>query len=126
MAHYAFIDDNNVVVSVITGRDEDDLAPGVASWEEYYGAQRPGLRCLRTSYNTRANQHTGGGTPFRGNYAGKGYTYYEEEDVFVPPRPYPSWTLSPATVNWEAPTPYPEDGNEYVWDEASTSWVAAS
>ena len=123
MAHYAYIDENNIVVSVITGRDEDDLAPGVTSWEEYYGAQRPGLTCLRTSYNTRANQHSGGGTPFRGNYAGKGYTYYEEEDVFVPPQPYPSWVLSPETVTWEAPVAYPTDGGSYDWDEANQQWV---
>ena len=126
MAHYAYIDENNIVVSVITGRDEDDLAPGVTSWEEYYGAQRPGLTCLRTSYNTRANQHSGGGTPFRGNYAGKGYTYYEEEDVFVPPQPYPSWVLSPETVNWEAPVAYPEDGEQYVWNEETGAWDAVS
>ena len=126
MAHYAYIDENNIVVSVITGRDEDDLAPGVTSWEEYYGAQRPGLRCLRTSYNTRANQHSGDGTPFRGNYAGKGYTYYEEEDVFVPPQPYPSWVLSPETVNWEAPVAYPEDGEDYTWNEETGAWDAVS
>ena len=66
MAHYAFIDDNNIVTQVIVGRDEDDLAEGVTSWEDYYGA-RHGQTCLRTSYNTRAGEHSEGGTPFRGN-----------------------------------------------------------
>ena len=73
MAHYAFLDENNVVVQVIVGRDEDDLVEGVASWEDYYG-ERHGQTCKRTSYNTAGNQHLLGGVPFRGNYAGIGYT----------------------------------------------------
>lgn len=126
MAHYAFIDENNIVVSVITGRDEDDLAPGVTSWEDYYGAQRPGLTCLRTSYNTRAGEHTGDGTPFRGNYAGKGYSYNSELDAFIPPQPYDSWILNETTFNYEAPVPYPEDGEQYTWNEETGSWDAVS
>jgi hypothetical protein len=122
MAHYAYIDETNTVVSVITGRDEDDLAPGVTSWEDYYGAQRPGLTCLRTSYNTRAGQHTSGGTPFRGNYAGVGYTYREDLDAFIPPQPYPSWTLNEECYCWEAPSAYPEDGKLYTWDESEMTW----
>ena len=123
MAHYAFINSDNEVVEVITGRDETEVVDGISDWEAYYATKRPGLTCKRTSYNTRANQHTGGGTPFRGNYAGKGYTYYEEEDVFVPPQPYPSWVLSPETVTWEAPVAHPTDGADYGWDEANQQWV---
>ena len=122
MAHYAYIDESNTVTAVITGRDEDDLAPGVTSWEDYYGAQRPGLTCLRTSYNTRAGQHTSGGTPFRGNYAGVGYTYREDLDAFIPPQPYPSWTLNEECYCWEAPSAYPEDGKLYTWDESEMTW----
>ena len=124
MAHYAYINSNNVVVSVITGRDEDDLVPGIESWEEYYAAKRPGLRCIRTSYNTWKNQHSDGGQAFRGNYAGKGYVYHEEQDMFIPPQPFPSWTVSYETASWQAPVPYPEDGNDYQWDEINTTWVA--
>lgn len=123
MAHYAFINDNNIVTQVIVGRDEDDLVEGVTSWEDYYGA-RHGQTCLRTSYNTRANEHSEGGTPFRGNYAGIGYRYDEALDAFLPPQPYPSWTLDESTYSWNAPTPYPEDGEAYVWNENQKVWEA--
>jgi|DEB0MinimDraft_10_1074344.scaffolds.fasta_scaffold37285_3 hypothetical protein len=122
MAHYAFINDNNIVTQVIVGRDEDDLAEGVTSWEEYYGA-RHGQTCLRTSYNTVGNQHNAGGTPFRGNYAGIGFKYDEENDVFVAPQPFPSWTLNDSYL-WEAPVAYPEDGEAYVWNENQKNWEA--
>jgi hypothetical protein len=108
MAHYAFINSQNTVTQVIVGRDEDDLAEGVTSWEDYYG-ERMGERCLRTSYNTVAGQHTAGGTPFRGNYAGINYKYDEALDAFLPPQPFPSWTLNEATYSWEAPVPYPTE-----------------
>ena len=121
MAHYDFINSQNTVTQVIVGRDEDDLAEGVTSWEDYYG-ERMGERCLRTSYNTVAGQHTAGGTPFRGNYAGIGYKYDEALDAFLPPQPFPSWTLSEATYSWEAPVPYPTDGEQYVWNENRKEW----
>ena len=84
MAHYALLDQQNVVTQVIVGRDEDDLPDGITSWEDYYGALR-GRRCLRTSYNTRNGEHLTGGTPFRGTYAGIGYRYDPELDEFVAP-----------------------------------------
>lgn len=121
MAHYAFINENNIVTQVIVGRDEDDLAEGVTSWEEYYG-ERMGERCLRTSYNTVAGQHIQGGTPFRGNYAGIGYKYDETLDAFLPAQPYPSWTLDESTYSWIAPAAYPEDGEQYVWNENRKEW----
>lgn len=120
MAHYAFLDDDNLVTEVITGRDEDDLAEGVTSWEDYYGAFR-GQRCLQTSYNTSAGQHLTGGTPFRGNYAGIGFTYDENLDAFIPPKPFPSWVLDEETFTWVAPLPKPE-GN-HRWDESAGVWV---
>ena len=116
MAHYAFITDG-VVTEVIVGKDEG--TDGV-DWEEYYG-NFTGLTCKRTSYNTFGNQHNLDGTPYRGNYAGIGYTYDEVNDVFIPPQPYPSWTLS-ADWLWEAPVAYPNDGNLYEWNEETTSW----
>jgi hypothetical protein len=122
MAHYAFINDNNLVTEVIVGRDENDLVDGVTSWEDYYGAFR-GQRCLRTSYNTNAGQHVAGATAFRGNYAGIGFTYDEALDAFIPPKPYESWELDEATYSWVAPIPMPEDGGTYTWDESEGDWV---
>lgn len=78
MAHYAFIDENNVVVEVIVGRDEGD---GGVNWEQHYSELR-GLRCLRTSYNTSDGVHLAGGVPYRGTYAGVGMRYDEAADVF--------------------------------------------
>ena len=77
---------------------------------------------LATSYNTVGNKHTKGGTPLRGNYAGVGYTYDAEKDVFYAPQPFPSWMLS-ANYLWESPVAMPDDGSFYSWDEETTSWV---
>lgn len=121
MAHYAFIDENNIVTQVIVGRDEYDLVDGVTSWESYY-SERHGQRCLRTSYNTFGNQHKSGGVPFRGNYAGIGFTYDEELDAFIPPKPFDSWLLNEQTFLWDAPVPYPTDGANYNWNEETLTW----
>ncbi len=100
MAHYALLNENNVVTQVITGNDEDYVYDGVKSWEEYYGKFH-GQKCLRTSYNTYAGQHSNGGTPFRGNYAGIGYTYDKALDAFIPPKPTGGeWTLDKNTFSW--------------------------
>ena len=123
MAHYAFINSDNEVVEVITGRDETEVVDGISDWEAYYSSKRSGLTCLRTSYNTRAGAHSDGGTPFRGNYAGKGYSYNLELDAFIPPKRYPSWTLSETSYNWEPPVAYPTDGADYDWDEENQQWV---
>jgi hypothetical protein len=120
MAHYAFLDENNMVTEVIVGRDEDDLAEGVTSWEDYYGEFR-GQRCLQTSYNTLGGVHALGGTSFRFNYAGIGYTYDEDRDAFIPPKPFESWVLNNYTCLWEAPEPYPTEG-DWVWDEETGNW----
>jgi hypothetical protein len=118
MAYYAFLDSNNVVTEVIPGKDEGEYG---IDWEQWYGDFR-GQVCKRTSYNTVANTHINGGTPFRGNYAGIGYTYREDIDAFVPPKPYASWTLD-ANAQWKAPVAMPTDGAMYSWDEATTSWI---
>lgn len=120
MAHYAELDENNIVTQVFVGRDENDLAEGVTDWEIYYA--RPGFTVKRTSYNTVAGQHVNGGTPFRGNYAGIGFTYDEELDAFIPPKPYPSWELNETTYSWEAPVPMPEEGL-WAWNEEAGNWV---
>jgi len=125
MAHYSFLNDQNIVVEVITGKDEDDLETlpeNFASWEEYYQTKRDGLTCKRTSYNTNANEHLNGGTAFRGNYAGIGYIYDSENDVFYAEQPYPSWLLNESTWTWNPPIPYPDDDLIYDWNEETESW----
>ena len=78
---------------------------------------------IQTSYNTIANTHTQGKKPLRGNYAGIGYTYDAQNDVFYAPQPYPSWTLNKTNWTWEAPVAYPTDGKRYIWNDDTTSWV---
>jgi hypothetical protein len=116
MAHYAYIDGDNVVTQVIVGKDEDE---GDTDWEHYYGA-------VRTSYNTHGGQHATGGTPFRYNYAGIGYTFdpgHGTHGAFIPPQPYPSWTLNADTTLWQPPTPMPAEGM-WSWDEDTLTWVS--
>jgi len=118
MAHYAFLDENNIVTEVIVGKDEGE--DGI-DWEQWYGDFR-GQVCKRTSYNTMAGVHRNGGTPFRKNYAGIGYIYHLDIDAFVPPQPYASWTLN-ENAQWQPPTPMPTGNGMYSWDEATLAWV---
>jgi hypothetical protein len=111
MSHFAQIE-NGVVTQVIVA-DEDFIASGAVG---------PASEWVQTSYNTRANAHTAGGTPLRGNYAGRGYTYDAENDVFYAPQPYPSWILNQTTWTWSAPVAYPEDGKNYIWTESTKTW----
>jgi hypothetical protein len=119
MAHYAFLDSNNIVTEVITGKSEGE--DGV-DWEQWYGEFR-GQVCKRTSYNTIGGKHPEG-KPFRKNYAGIGFKYDSQRDAFISPQPFPSWVLNEDTCLWDAPTPMPTDGKLYSWDEETTSWVA--
>ena len=116
MSHFAKLDNNNVVIFVTVGRQEDD-------GREAELCARTGDKYVQTSYNTSGGVHRLGGTPLRKNYAGIGYTYDEQRDAFIPPQPYPSWLLNEATCLWDAPVPMPEDGKRYTWDEATTSWA---
>ena len=118
MAHYAFLNMQNIVTEVIVGKDETN---GPTNWEIHYGNIREQV-CKRTSYNTIAGEHIGGGTPFRKNYAGIGYTYDYARDAFIPPQPFDSWILNSNTCQWDAPVEYPDDGKEYIWNEDTTSW----
>jgi len=118
MAHYAILDEDNIVTQVIVGKDENELdnEGNVVDWEKYYGG-------VRTSYNTVANQHLNGGTPFRGNYAQVGGTYDPYAQIFVPRKPYPSWWFDNETASWKAPTPDPTgNGKYYKWDEQNKAW----
>ena len=120
MAHYAFLNENNIVTEVIPGKDEGE--DGI-DWEIWYGEFR-GQTCKRTSYNTSAGVHEKNGTPFRKNYAGVGFTYDAQRDAFIPPKPFPSWVLNEETCLYDPPTPYPKDENRnvYVWNEGTTTW----
>ena len=117
MAHFARIDENNIVQRVHTLDNkmllnEDGLeeeAVGIAFLNKIHG---DGITWVQTSYNDN----------FRKNYAGKGYTYDEGRDAFIPPKTYASWTLNESTCQWNPPTSYPDDGKAYVWNEDTTSW----
>jgi hypothetical protein len=122
MSHFAKLDENNVVIFVTVGRQEDD-------GKETELTARTGDVYKQTSYNTSGGVHRLGGTPLRKNYAGIGYTYDSERDAFIPPKPYPSWLLNEDTCLWDAPVAMPADAGTgeppkiYTWDEATTSWV---
>ena len=125
MAHFALLDENNIVTFVTVGRDEDD-------GKEAELSARTGQVYRQTSYNTRGGVYYTPNTnepdpdqskAFRKNYAGIGFTYDEIIDGFVPPKPYPSWLLNTTTGLWDPPVPYPADGKRYEWDEATQSWV---
>jgi hypothetical protein len=120
MAHYAFINDNNFVTSVISGVDENiiqidldgtEVGGSSESWEIWYGNFK-GQTCKRTSYNGN----------YRKNYAGIGYYYDSIRDAFIPPKPFPSWTLNEESCLWDSPVPYPNDGKMYTWNEETLNW----
>jgi len=110
MAHYAFLDENNIVTEVIVGIDENELIEGLDT-ETWYGNFR-GQVCKRTSYNGN----------IRKNYAGIGYYYDNIRDAFIPPKPFNSWILDEETCQWKSLISYPIDGKMYVWNEDITNW----
>jgi hypothetical protein len=120
MAHYSLLNENNVVVDVITGLDEDVLIEGLDP-ETWYG-QFHNLKCKRTSYNTAANIHRLGGIPFRKNYGYIGMIYDEDLDAFIHPKIHESWILDEETGVWNPPIPRPTEG-WWIWDEDTLSWI---
>lgn len=125
MAHFAEIDENNIVIRVL-------VTDNNASNEGYdWLVENLGGRWVQTSYNTIAGKHTLGGTPFRKNYAGIGFFYDEARDAFIPPKSFASWILDEETCLWIPPIPMPsnakksleDDGKIYTWDESVTNWV---
>jgi hypothetical protein len=111
MSHFAQIENGIVTRVIVAEQDAIDSGMFGSGW-------------VQTSYNTYGGQHPEG-RPLRKNYAGIGYTYDEQRDAFIPPQPFPSWTMSEDTCLWSAPTPMPTDG-AYSWDEPTTSWVEIS
>ena len=118
MAHYSFLNENNIVTEVIVGKDEGE---DNTDWEVHYGNFRNQV-CKRTSYNTSGGIHSSGGIPYRKNYAGIGYTYDEQRDAFIPQKPHASFILNEDTCLWEPPVPYPTDGEQYTWNEEDLQW----
>lgn len=125
MAHYAFLDENNIVTHVIVGKNEDE--DGI-DWEDFYGA-------VRTSYNTAGGVYYDPETrqpaldqskAFRKNYAGIGYTYDPVRDAFLPPKPFNSWILDELSCTWQPPVTMPADGEIYQWNENLLTWEIAS
>ena len=136
MAYYAFINENNFVISVISGVDEDiyqndnGVIVGGSSenWEIWYSNFKNTI-CKRTSYNTRGGVHYTNeqisqdqSKAFRNNYAGIGYYYDSIRDAFIPPKLFPSWILNEDTCLWDSPIPYPNDGKMYTWNEDILNW----
>jgi hypothetical protein len=119
MAHFAEIDDNNIVLRVVVV-DNKDTSNAAGVEKEYIGAayleSLLGGTWVQTSYNAT----------IRKNYAGIGYTFDKTRDAFIPPKQYPSWVLNEETCQWQAPIPYPNDGNKYAWDESTQSWILSS
>ena len=114
MSHFAKVLDGKVTQVIVAEPDFFntfvDTSPG--EW-------------IQTSYNTFGNQHTQGGTPLRGNYAGIGFTYDRTNDVFYAPKPFASWILNETTWLWEAPVAMPDDDKKYEWDEQTKNWQEA-
>ena len=109
MSHFAKVEDGIVTQVIVAEQDVIDSGLFGTGW-------------VQTSYNTSGGQHPEG-RPLRKNYAGVGYSYDATRDAFIPPKPFASWVLNEDTCLWGAPTPMPQDGKIYAWDEATTSWV---
>jgi hypothetical protein len=111
MSHFAKVE-NGIVTRVIVA-EQEVIDSGIF-----------GHGWVQTSYNTHGGVHANGNTPLRKNYAGVGYAYDEDRDAFIPPQPYPSWTLNDDTCLWDCPVAHPSDGEIYSWNEAGQTWDA--
>ena len=122
MAHFAKLDENNIVITVLVIADSD--APTEAEGEAFCKNLFKVTNTFKqTSYNTQEGVHLLGGTPFRKNFAGIGYEYDSSRDAFIPPKPFASWVLDESTCVWEAPVARPNDGKYYDWNEENRQWV---
>lgn len=118
MAHFAKLDENNIVIDV------NVVSNDVVQNKSFPESEPLGVTFLSEWSNGFSNwKQTSYSASFRKNYAGIGFTYDANLDAFIPPQPYPSWTLNSEMCKWEAPVPYPTDGKTYVWNEPTFSWV---
>ena len=121
MAHFAKINASNIVTKVIVVAN--DIATSESAGVTFINIlYRTSDTWKQTSYNTQGNKHSLGGTPFRKNCAGIGYTYDESNDAFIAPQPFESWTLNSGTYLWESPVAMPDDGKRYTWNESILQW----
>ena len=128
MASFSKLNSQNIVLKVESvvndviqdsnGIEQESI--GIEFLKNLYN--EPNSIWKQTSYNTRGGVHVLGGTPFRKNFAGIGYTYDEDKDAFIPPKPYPSWILNETTCLWEAPVVKPEGEEMYTWNETNQTW----
>lgn len=118
MAHWAEVNENNVVIRVTVGDNNDPAGDEGYSWL----INNLGGRWIKCSYNTFENKHTQGRTPLRWYYPGIGYVYLEEYDAFMPPKEYDSWVLDQENYIWIPPIPVPDSGM-WEWDEDTVSWI---
>jgi hypothetical protein len=120
MAHFAQLNENNIVTQVIVIHNNECTIDGIESEEA-------GIQFCKSLYGTDTNwKQTSYNANIRKNYAGIGFKYDYELDAFIPPQPFPSWILDEATCNWIAPVSYPQDELEYIWDENNLSWIVLS
>ena len=121
MAHFAKLGTGNIVekVEIVSNDVATTEQAGVEFLQNLYNDRAV---WKQTSYNTSGGVHKLGGTPFRKNYAAKGFTYDQKKDAFIPPQPFNSWTLNETTCLWEAPVAYPTDGQNYTWNETNQTW----
>ena len=128
MASFAKLNSENIVTTVVSvvneviknsnGIEQENI--GIQFLRTLYN--EPNANWKQTSYNTSNGIHKLGEIPFRKNFAGIGYTYDENRNAFIPPKPFNSWILNEQTCNWEAPVVYPNDGNKYSWNEEILNW----
>ena len=126
MASFAKIGLNNKVIEVLSVHNNELLDSNGVEQEvngvDFLTKLTGWSIWIQTSYNTHGGVHKLGETPLRKNHAGIGYTYDEDRDAFIPPKPYPSWTLNETTCLWEAPVAMPDNDNEYTWNESILNW----
>ena len=121
MAHFAKLGPGNIILTVepVSNDIATTEQAGIDFLNNLYNTRDV---WKQTSYNTVGGVHLKGGTPFRKNYAGIGYSYDQTRDAFIPPKPFVSWTLNEETCLWEAPVAYPDDGQKYLWNEETQQW----
>ena len=128
MASFAKLNSENIVITVVSVVNEvlkdsngiEQESIGIEFLRTLYN--EPNAIWKQTSYNTRDGVHNNGGTPFRKNHAGIGFTYDSQRDAFISQKPYNSWVLNEQTCNWDAPISKPQDNNRYIWNEQTLLW----